>query len=680
MNKTESAPSWKAQAQAMAPEIFPNQQPPDLSLEVMQRTIHELRTHQIELELQNHELRRMQAELDSSQARYFDFYDMAPAGYVTVDQDNRILQANLATAGLLGVTRDALLKQPISRFIAEDDQDIFYLLRQQIATSGTAQSCELRLRRSAGLPVWTKIQALAVHSDPGQPLLRMVLSDISERKAMELRLQRDEAQLRTILDGGSDAIFITDPAGRYRYVNHQATQLLGFSRDELLAMSIADLTPAGKLPEVLSGFQQLLSAGAMRCELSLKRRDGSTVAVELNGALLADGRVYGACRDITERKQAEAALLAHERLRDAILDAVPSQIAVLDRFGVIMAVNQTWRRFAQDNGAGPAGLEPNSHIGLNYLSICQAADGVDPLCQGSQVSEGILAVINGAKPSFHFEYPCPTPAGPRWFSLSVTPLYLQDHSVVVTHTDITERRQFQAAQLAHAVELGLADSRQRLREMVALNQATLEEERKHIAREVHDELGQVLTALRMDLSLLDMRYGALDPGLLSEVKGMKTLVDQAILGVRNVATHLRPMALDMGLVPAIDWLCQEFVRLNGLPCGLDAPDNLDIDTSRAVVVFRIVQESLTNITRYAQASQVKVQLRHCGQDLLLTVSDDGQGFDLGQIELKKTFGLLGMRERAIALGGRLSIASSPGKGSSVSLSIPFCASATGVQP
>ena len=238
-------------------------------------------------------------------------------------------------------------------------------------------------------------------------------------------------------------------------------------------------------------------------------------------------------------------------------------------------------------------------------------------------------------------------------------------------TDITQLRALQAAQLALAVEVGKARSRQQLRELVALNEATREEERKHIAREVHDELGQVLTALRMNMSLLDMRYGTQDTGLQAAVQGMKTLVDRAILGVRNVATHLRPVALDMGLVPAIEWLCQEFARTSGLRCTVQAQGNLEFDELRAVVIFRIVQESLTNIARYAQASAASVTLACRGPDLWLEVRDDGCGFDDKAANNNKSFGLLGMRERAIALGGCLDIASTPGQGTVVSLTIPF---------
>lgn len=229
--------------------------------------------------------------------------------------------------------------------------------------------------------------------------------------------------------------------------------------------------------------------------------------------------------------------------------------------------------------------------------------------------------------------------------------------------DVSERLQAQ---------MDLRESRQRLRELAALNEATRESERKHIAREVHDELGQVLTALRMNLSLLEMRFGAQDPALNAQAVGMKALVDRAIQGVRNVAVNLRPSALDMGLVAAIEWLCNEFSRHTGIACLLHTQDqNIDLDEARAVVVFRIAQESLTNITRYAQASRVDIALNGCGNALHMQIRDNGQGFDLAAAGLKKSFGLLGMRERALALGGQILITSTPGQGTTISVTIPL---------
>jgi PAS domain S-box-containing protein len=211
-----------------------------------------------------------------------------------------------------------------------------------------------------------------------------------------------------------------------------------------------------------------------------------------------------------------------------------------------------------------------------------------------------------------------------------------------------------------------------LRALAAQLESSREEERKHIAREVHDELGQVLTALRMDVSLLRLRFAALDPQLAEKVQDMKTLVDRGIQGVRNVAANLRPAALDMGLVAALEWLCDESSSRADIPCTLQLSHaEFDLDEARAVTVFRIVQESITNVARYAQASKIDIHLEQSGNALRVSVQDDGQGFDPAQAAGKKSFGLLGMRERALRLGGRLDIHSTPQQGTTVVLTIPL---------
>lgn len=229
--------------------------------------------------------------------------------------------------------------------------------------------------------------------------------------------------------------------------------------------------------------------------------------------------------------------------------------------------------------------------------------------------------------------------------------------------DVSERQK---------AELELKKSRQNLRELAARSEAAREEERKHIAREIHDELGQVLTALRMDMSLLEMRFGTLDAGLREKVVSMKTSVDRAIGGVRNVASDLRPIALDLGLIPAITCQCEEFALRTQVECLFQTVGAMiDLAEERSIVLFRIVQESLTNITRYAQATQVNVTLEFARNTLKLTVQDNGCGFDLDASREKKSFGLLGMRERAIALDGRMDIVSAKGQGTQIDVTIPI---------
>ena len=295
-----------------------------LSPEEIRSLVNELRVHQVELEMQNEELRVTLGKLDASQLRYFDFYDLAPVGYFTLGETGLILQANLTAAALLGVARDELLEQPITRFIFNEDQDSYYLMRKQIVATGAPLACELRLLKHDGTHFWARLDAIAASDENRAPVLRVVLSDVTGRKTMEVERHRSE------------------------------------------------------------------------------------------------------------------------EFKRAILDSIVSQIAVLDRDGVIVAVNDAWRRFALENSARPGQPATNTQVGGNYLDICQANQG-DSTAGALEARNGILAVLESRLPTFRLEYPCHSPAEQRWFAMTVTPLAMGSRGVVIVHTNITERKQSAAA-------------------------------------------------------------------------------------------------------------------------------------------------------------------------------------------------------------------------------------------
>ncbi len=167
-----------------------------LSPEATQRLVHELRVHQVELEIQNEELRRTQEQLEGSRARYFDLYDLAPVGYVTLSQEGMILEANLTFAALLGVIRGVLVKQPLTRFIVREDQDIHYLHRKQLLETGASQPYELRMLRQGRPPFWARAEATTALDDEGTTICRVVVSDITEHKRTDARKSEIEDQSR----------------------------------------------------------------------------------------------------------------------------------------------------------------------------------------------------------------------------------------------------------------------------------------------------------------------------------------------------------------------------------------------------------------------------------------------------------------------------------------------------
>jgi PAS domain S-box-containing protein len=177
-----------------------------LSPEEMRKAIHELRVYQIELKMQNEELQRTQIDLDAARARYFDLYDLAPVGYCIISLEGLILEANLTAVNLLGTAKAALIKQPITRFILKEDQDIYYLHRKDLFATGEPHACELRMVKQDGKVFWVRLNAttaqdLSLSSGPtklGVPLSRIVLSDISERKRVEEDLAKLEAQFQQV--------------------------------------------------------------------------------------------------------------------------------------------------------------------------------------------------------------------------------------------------------------------------------------------------------------------------------------------------------------------------------------------------------------------------------------------------------------------------------------------------
>lgn len=217
----------------------------------------------------------------------------------------------------------------------------------------------------------------------------------------------------------------------------------------------------------------------------------------------------------------------------------------------------------------------------------------------------------------------------------------------------------------------LRESRDMLREISMRREHAREEERRHVAREIHDELGQMLGGLRMRLSTLMLQAPPGSDQLSSQLQDLMGLADQTIRVVRDVVSQLRTPVLDAGIVPGLEWLINDFQRNTGLIARLTlSSENIDLPDDIATALFRIAQESLTNVSRYAQAQRVDITLDLLATECRMEVRDDGRGFDPDAVQ-KKAFGLEGMRERCHMLGGRLDISSPPGQGTRIQVRLPL---------
>jgi len=241
--------------------------------------------------------------------------------------------------------------------------------------------------------------------------------------------------------------------------------------------------------------------------------------------------------------------------------------------------------------------------------------------------------------------------------------------LVVFITDVTERRRSLAA--LQDSESRLQSLAEQLRELSAHLETVREEEKARIAREVHDELGQMLTVLKLETSMCELAYADLDPGLRDRLNSMKRLIAQLFQLVRDVATALRPPILDAGIASAIEWQARRFEARTQIPCLVQVPDNLPaLPDATAIGLFRILQEALTNVMRHAQAHTVELTLGLEEGVLCMTIADDGRGFEQSA-ERPVSFGLVGMRERVLIMGGRLQLDSTLGEGTTLRIYIPL---------
>lgn len=229
--------------------------------------------------------------------------------------------------------------------------------------------------------------------------------------------------------------------------------------------------------------------------------------------------------------------------------------------------------------------------------------------------------------------------------------------------DITERKQTEEA---------LGYSREMLRHLVSHQEHVKEDERKRIAREIHDDLGQNLLALRLDIVMLNERTSRTDPDIHRITEAALKQIDTSMKAVRTAINNLRPTVLDLGLNAAIDWLVKDFEQRNGIACALVMEQTeFALDDERATALFRILQESFNNVLRHAQATRVRVEVRRHGERITMIIADNGVGFFPGCRRKSNSFGLLGIAERVNALQGELTIDSGQESGTRLSISLPM---------
>ncbi|MBC7574764.1 MAG: two-component sensor histidine kinase [Herminiimonas sp.] len=469
--------------------------------------------------------------------------------------------------------------------------------------------------------------------------------------------------LTTILDGTPSEIYIAAcDSLKVVELNRAARSNLQFDDDARMPLSLSDIARSIPLDNYRSLLQALDNGASseVRLETTHVRRDGSTypVALRLYRADAARPVYIAIGQDLSERQALARALLASEERFHAIVSNTPGLV-----YQFVMHA---------DGGFAFPYLSDGCHalLGIGADALERDAARFMALILPEDRDSYVTAMMTSAadKSGWNWEGRIWIEAWKdiKWINLRATPRALADGSVQWEGimTNITQSK---------LEEEEIKRSRAQLAELSAHVDQVKEQERTRIAREIHDDLGGNLTAIKMSLALLARRLPP-EAQLGDKAEYLDSLVDRTIESVHRISGDLRPSILDFGLVAAIDWQATEFEKQTGIGCAFEANrKDIVLHPDQATALFRIFQEALTNISKHAQATQVRVELVRGTRNVRLQIADNGCGIATRDRMKPKSFGIRGMIERASALGGDLSVSSGPEGGSVVSVKVPLAA-------
>ena len=478
----------------------------------------------------------------------------------------------------------------------------------------------------------------------------------------ELRIS--EARYKMLFESNPYPMWLFDAATlKFIEVNMAAIKHYGYSREEFLSMTIKDIRPQedvdGLLKDIAMDTKGIDVSGVWRHI----KKSGELIYVEVTSHDFSfEDRK---CKlvlsyDVTERITAERKERYIRKEHDEILKRLRLQIEQMPMALIVTDVNfkiLEWNP-AAENIFGFSKMET---MGKHTFKLLTGNDT-------SQEIKSIIEKITSGNESVIFTMKNIHKEGSRiiceWYGISLRNDKNQYIGIMAMVRDITD---------AKSAEDEIRKSRESFRELAAHLQKSREDERLLIAREIHDEIGQVLTSIKMNLSLLNRDLESTETvnrkEIINEIKSMSFIIDKSVIRLRKLITELRPEILDkLGLIPALEWKIQGFESQSDIKCTFNTNIESEIlNKDFSIVVFRIMQEALTNVARHAKASKVDVKIIMTDQELVLNISDNGIGMDVNKLKEIKSFGLLGMQERAFLIGGKLEILSEPGNGTQIVL-------------
>lgn len=571
------------------------------------------------------------------------------------------------------------LNIPLEQIIGHDDSAIhqaaasedFRNTDQEVIQSGVQTTFEQRFPLLDGSLAFFETTKSPVFSADGElcGVVGIARNVTRERQAVA-ELMASERRFRTLFENAYDMLFVSDVSGRFISVNRLACTTYGYSRDELLGLSVFDINPELTPEQFAHSWSRLEQEGSIVFRRRDRHRDGHLFPVELRVSKLnMDGQHFALAqiRDISEQENVEAQIRETEALKAAIIDAMPYQMAVIDNQGKIIQVNLAWRQFAYDNceNCDESFCIINPCIGRNFFEACETGEGPDRQ-QAQAAKAGLQAVLDKATPGFSMESACRTENEERWFILNISPLHRGRAGALLSYIEITQIKQAQLLQ---------EKFRHQLQALARRHLEIQESERHLLSMELHDQVSQALAALKISLFTAQSSSGS-PPAVANSIAAASKAVDDIADTIRGIARRLRPPLLDqLGLGSAIRWHIENLPALSDTRIVIENKiANRRYSPEAELAAFRFIQEAVTNALRHARAKQVAVHIAQKDAQLCLEVKDDGIGFDLQEYERtneQTTLGLLGIRERISQQNGSFIIRSQARAGTTLNAQIPI---------
>lgn len=481
-----------------------------------------------------------------------------------------------------------------------------------------------------------------------------MLLDITAKKEREILIKKSEEKYKELIEQASDVIVVFSYDGTIHQFNNSACILSGYSREEFSKFKISDIL-VGDLIMYKNLHDEIMKGKTVLVNRQYKQKNGQVRDIEFAVRLLADGKAITFGRDVTERRKAEEKLQQSFNRFEMITRATNDALWEWDMESGLLWANEIHQQLY---GLTVGDAVPSEQQWLERIHPDDRKQMADR--QAEALSSGNNAFISEYR--FRVE-------GVGYRNIFDRCFIERDREgnavrMMGSMLDITERKK---------KEEEILEANKQLRLLSGYMEKIREEERTHMAREIHDELGQQLTIMKMDIEWLADNAGKLNETTRKRSKELIEMMDKTITTVRQLAHELRPSMLDdMGLGAALEWHLSEFEKRSGVKTRLLKPEKEpDLPDAIKTGLFRIVQESLTNVGRYARAKNVTVLMQPEEKELVLTIKDDGIGFDKEKVAAKKTLGILGMQERTSIMEGTYEINSTPGKGTVVTVRVPL---------